>query len=359
MKSMSINGRKGLIGWREYAIGFCAMLMAVLILMPVLVRADAYDGPFCYEDKSGTSANNPDPSGIRGTCKIVQMKDIVSLDSIVQKDYFLGGHGAICSESDRACDKYTKYSEELLLTSSSTIIIEIKKPNDVPTSVAVFNKSFFLPLLLNQFKQNNLNYSESNFPSININVYEPNELNALQASGYVSKDIKMDTLQEYPDYYCGSRDCPPSYFMNTLSYQEYGKYIWGPKGDLAESQYANLNQNSGALTDKDLGISYEEYSKVSEAATVAVTDPLNSVTNYWVYSEINGKPTLSWQKTEYGMDDGTIKTVVPTISNVAATKNNVSSTASTTSATSTAQNPVPAGKNIFQKIWDFIVSWFR
>jgi hypothetical protein len=279
MKLMSTNDRKGLIGWREYAVGFCAILMAVFIVTPVLVHADSYDGPFCYESKSGTSVNNPDPSGIRGTCKIVQMKDIVSLDPTMQKDYFLGGHSAICSEGERGCDKYTKYSEELLLTSSSTIIIQPQKPDDVPTNVAVFNKSFFLPLLINQFKKNNLNYSESNFPSIDINVYEPNELNALQASGYVSKDMKMDTLQEYPDYYCGSRDCPLPYFINTLSYQEYGKYIWGPKGDLAESQYANLNQSSGALTDKDLGINYEEYSKVSEAATVAVADPLSSVTN--------------------------------------------------------------------------------
>jgi hypothetical protein len=348
------------------AVLIIIFLSVFSILTPVLVHADSYDGPFCYESKNETSVNNPDPSGIRGTCKEIQMKDVVSLDPAMQKDYFLGTHNAIGIECDRECYSYTKYSEELFISGSSTITVDAPKSDYVPTEVAVFNKSFFLPLLLNQFKQNNLNYSENNFPGININVYELSELTALQnndaftdnGSGIISKNIKMDTLQKTPVYCDASDNCASGYYFNTLSYQEYGKYIWGPKGDLVESQYANLNQNNGALTDKDLGISYKEAGKDGGPGmpTVSVTDPLNSVTNYWVYSEVNGTPTLSWQKTEYAMDDGTVKTVVPTVTN---TKTTATHNAASTTSTSTTQNESSVGKNIFQKIWDFIASWFK
>jgi hypothetical protein len=331
---------------------FLLILAAVSILTPFMVYADSYNGPFCYESKSETSTDNPDPSGIRGTCKVVQMKDVVNLDSAMQKDYFLGTHGAIfCGRG--GCGDTMMYSESLTVNDSSTTEVSISE-NDYygsgPTEFAVFDKSFFLPLLLNQFKQNNLNYSENDFPPIVINIYEPEEFNELQYGNTVQED-KMDTLQ---------KDVQGEYSIDTFSYQEYGKYIWGPKADIVESQYADLNKNgeeSADLTDKDLGISYEDAGHGGPIPTVSIISPLDSVTNYWIYSQINGKPTLSWQKTEYGMDDGTIKTILPTISNTTTTT--VNKTASTTSSTSTAQNPVPAGKNIFQRIWDFVLSWFK
>lgn len=328
----------------------CLLLVALSILTPFLVSADSYDGPYCYEPKSYTTADNPDPNGIRGTCKVVQIKDIISLDPALQKDYFIGTHGAIGIDCDRECADTTKYSEVLQIYSSSTVILDEDQPDYVPTQVAVFNKSFFLPLFLGQFKQNNLNFSESNFPPIMIYVYQPAEFNKIQQEDpdQIPKNITMDVLENNGGLY---------YSLSTLSYQEYGKYIWGPQADVVESQYADLNKNGKALTSQDLGIGYAG-SHGGAVPVVSVVDPLESVTDYWVYSQTNGKPSLSWQKTEYGLDDGTVKTVAP--GNNSTTVDLMGNPASTTAPQNpAAQNPAPAEKNIFQKIWDFILSWFK
>jgi hypothetical protein len=172
----------------------------------------------------------------------------------------------------------------------------------------------------------------------------------------------MDTLQVGPDY-CGSDDCVTTYTIYTISYQEYGKYIWGPQADVAESQYAGLVKNDNALTAKDLGISSEGVGRgYTSTPTVSVADPLNSVTNYWTYLMKDGKPALVWEKTVYGFDDGSVKTVTSAnVGTVNVTSSGSSSLAATTTSTSSTQaepTSVPQ-KNIFQRIWDFIVSWFR
>lgn len=320
--------------------------MAVLVFAPVLVHADAYDGPYCYESTSQTSADNPDPNGVRGTCKEIKVGAVVSLDPALQSDYFIGTHEPLTLSCGGVRDcSGTKYSERLTIYSSSTISIDDNPPGDAPIDAAVFNKSFFLPLLLNQFKQNQLGFSEDNFPPINITIYQQAELNEMEApdsgSDSLPANMKMDVLQQFGD----------NYDMWTLSNAEYGKYIWAPQSGLIESQYAELSSVQ-APTSSNLGITYiGDYGGVP---TVSVADPLNSITDYWEYSEnASGTPILSWQKTVYGFDDGTTKTVTPS-SNVGA----VNSTSSTTS-TQTVQPSASAPKNIFQKIWDFITSWFR
>ena len=342
---MSINGRKGLIGWREYAVGFCAILMAVLILMPVFARADAYDGPYCFESKSITASHNPDPNGVRGTCKEIKFGAVVSLDPALQSDYFIGTHEPLTLSCGGVRDcSGTKYSEQLTIYSSSTIPVDTNQPGDAPIDAAVFNKSFFLPLLLNQFKQDQLNFSENNFPPIGITIYQQAELSEMEnpdsGSGFAPANMKMDVLQQFGN----------NYDLQTLSNQEYGKYIWAPQSDLVESQYAELSSVQ-APTSTNLGITYiGDYGGIP---TVSVADPLDSITDYWEYSEVNGVLTLSWQKTVYGFDDGTAKTVAPS-----SNTGTVSSTSSATS-TQTVQPSTSSPENIFQKIWDFIASWFR
>jgi hypothetical protein len=331
--------------WRGYAVGLCAILMAVLILMPVFARADAYDGPYCYESTSQTSAENPDPNGVRGTCKEIKFGAVVSLDPALQSDYFIGTHEPLTLSCGGVRDcSGTKYSEQLTIYSSSTISIDNNPPGDAPIDAAVFNKSFFLPLLLNQFKQEHLNFSENNFPPIGITIYQQAELNEMEkpdsGSGFAPANMKMDVLQQFGD----------NYDLQTLSTQEYGKYIWAPQSDLVESQYAALSSIQ-APTSTNLGITYiGDYGGIP---TVSVADPLDSITDYWEYSEASGTPILSWQKTVYGFDDGTAKTVTPS-----SNTGTVSPTSSATS-TQTVQPSTAAPENIFQKIWDFITSWFR
>lgn len=320
----------------------CLFLIGLTILTPVLVFADSYDGPYCFEPKSYTNADAPDPNGIRGTCKEIQVKDIVTLDPALQKDYFIGTHDAIgygdCYRG--GCDSYTKYSEQLVIYSSSTAVISSEDPTGVPTEAAVFDKSFFLPLLTNQFKQNHLNFSASDFPPITIDVIDSHEV----SSSEITSQNEMDVLNS-------------NYFLSTLNYQEYGKYIWGPTSSIVESQYVDLYKNDGVSTEKDLGISYTNVES-SNIPIVSPVDPLNSVTNYWIYTQKDNKLALVWQKTDYGLDDGSIKTITPNNDNfgVLAT---VAPT--TTPSSSIAQTPTPAsvGGNIFQRVWNFILSWFR
>jgi len=361
------------------------LLVALSMLTPWLVFADSYEGPFCFEPKSMTvsSSSDPqlaDPNGIRGTCKIIKIKDVISLDPSIQNSYFIGTHNSMKFNCDKiGCENITKYSEQLMLYSSSTITLDENELDHAPIEVAVFNKSFFLPLLLNQFRQKGLNFSGSDFPPILINVVKPEELNEIAQSGGSLTDesghnmdmllTKIDTLLTQDE--TGHVFSTP-YSLNTLSYQEYGKYIWGPPMGVVESQYAGLYKNdyNNKVTASDLGISYVEVRQA--VPTVSIINPLNSITNYWTYSQINGKIALSWQKTDYELDDGTVKTIMSHVNNNAETINAASSASSTVTVTATpssqvaqtsaqtpAQTPPPVRKNILQKIWDFILSWFR
>jgi hypothetical protein len=329
------------------------ILISIFMLAPVLAHADSYDGPYCFDSKSGTLNHNSDPSDVSGTCKEIKIQDVVTLDPALQNSYFIGTHNGIGYNCERfGCADTTKYSEQLTVQSSSTVILYESQPDYVPTEAAIFDKSFFLPLLLNQFKQTGLNFSGSNFPPITINVYNPSELNEIENDTYPPlSTVKMDALAN--NVYGG-------YSISTLNYQAYGKYIWGPKEGIAESQYTNIYKNDQALTSNDLSISTLGL-RHGSIPTVSVADPLDSVTNYWIYAQVNGKLALSWQKTVYGFDDGTIKTVVPGNISGTISSSSVSSTLATTTATPIKTAPAPATveKNIFQKIWDFITSWLR
>lgn len=333
------------------------LLILFFVSIPLFGLADSYDGPYCWEKKSLTTAGNPDQSNVRGTCKEIQIKNIVSLDPSLENDYFIGTHqpfGFLCFPG--GCEEYTKYSEQLRIHGDSSLIVSPDAWSDnplnyVPTESAVFNKSFFSPLLTEEFRKNNLNFSLNSFPLIHINIFEPKELDILSKdypSPIIPKNIKMDLLS--PNDTCDPGKEGGCYVLNTISYAKYGKYIWGPKTKILESQYADLYKNNKAKTEKELGISYGKSYRGKKIPTVSSVNPLKSVTHYWTYVQRDGKPALVWQKTDYGFEDGTTKTDI--------SENNSNDKTKHKTEAQDTKNPTRP-KNIFQRIWNSIVSWFK
>ncbi len=362
------------------------VLLSLLIIVPFHVFSDGVGGPYCDEPKDWNGYGS-DPNGIRGTCKDVEIKNVLSLDRDIQHDYLLGAHAAIGYNCDGkiGCESGTTYSEYFTMTSSSTLEFLSLEADSAPLQIAVFDKSFFLSLLTNQFAQNHLSFSEKNFSDILFNVYEPNEFSKIQKEDpyTVPPDIQLDSLLVNKNYLSDISDSLKTslhtleefdrwhkqlypYVFNTLSYKEYGKHVYAPKGDLIESQYADLYKNDNAITNQDLGISSAGEGSGLHTV-VAITSPLESITHYWIYSKHAGKLTLTWQKTEYLLDDGSIKTITP--QNKAGAgfvfgKNTASTIVPEQSSAgngfeSTSSVELAKSNGLFKEIWNWIISWFR
>ena len=172
--------------------------------------------------------------------------------------------------------------------------------------------------------------------------------------------------------------------MITFLYQEYGKYIHAPKGDIYESSYTDVEKSTGLLTNKDLGITVTQARYA--LPTVSPMSPLDTVTNYWLYTKKNDKLVLAWQKTEYTLDDGSVKTVTKDDKNITATMlfrgsksiPTSSSSATIAGASSSISNtmlvptptlikkhfapslmPAETPQNFFQTIINFLASLFN
>lgn len=101
------------------------IFLAVLILSsPVTFFATADDGPLftCLSPKltaaeikkHGKDEFYDTDNKVRGTCKFVEIATVISLDSEVKKDYYLGVHEPLryhCWKG--SCTGQTKYSERL------------------------------------------------------------------------------------------------------------------------------------------------------------------------------------------------------------------------------------------------------
>lgn len=246
---------------------------------------------------------------VRGTCKYVERKTTITLDDDLKGNFFLGSHGPVgfgCYKG--SCEKYSKYSEIVALTSSSTLSSShSSNVNEIPYEYAVFDKKFFMEKLFNANKNTKSNFSLSNFNTININIFQ-NEDDFKKGdyeaySDEVDKSPQFDTLYDHGNYGINPRD----YKIYTYNYREYGKHIYAPKGELLESQYAEVDVPIKLLSNEDLGITN---------GVISLTNPLVSINNYWLYTKKNGKITLSWQKTEYTLDDNTVKTITKDDKNV-------------------------------------------
>lgn len=337
--------------------------ITLVLCAPILVSADSYDGPYCFEKPSDFSgiATNYDGVVIRGTCKEVEAKVVVSLDSALKEDYFLGIHTPIEYDCERFCEKKTTYSEYLFLTSSSTLEESAIMFNENPIQYALFGKAYFVPLLSKMFKESGISFSENTVPNIGISIFKKSELDEIKKyeSDFTLEKTKMDFLETVSGYAKGVR-----YIVHSLNYQEYGKHIYAPKGTLIESQYADFERGN-MLSNKDLQVNLVNVYYNDTRAVVPITSPLKSVTNYWLYTKKNGKLVLAWQKSEYGMDDGSVKTITNTDKNVSATllfSGSPDKILSTPSAAAVSSPVVPQKeqkRGVITRFFNFILSWFR
>lgn len=284
------------------------LLLVSTFLYPSLALADA--GPMYYDCTSpkmtqserdqlykSVKAGSEDiefydvDNKVRGTCKKIEQNDSVSIDSIVQKDYFLGTHNPFCFGFH--CKEYTKYSEHVSVTSSSTITVPSYGEENKYLVFSLFDKSYFVPLVQKLFKEKGLTFDSVRFNPIEFYLYQKAENNTLKF--WYSRDSLPEKTEQNKLIVENN-----SYKVYTFLYQEYSKYIHAPKNVLIESQYADLEKGSNYQTNKDIGITDN---------TVAITSPLKSLTRYWLYTKKDSKLTLVWQKTEYTLDDGSVKVV--------------------------------------------------
>lgn len=355
------------------------MILLVLPATSLLVLAD--DGPQfkCFSPKltseesqkykkDGWEDSTYDTNNkIRGTCKKIELKTVVSVDESLQKDYLLGTHSPFeygCEDGEvggtYAC-KNTKYSEELFVTGSTTLIYKNNSLDDKSiTNYALFDKSYFIPLLSKMAKKSGLYFSETNIPSVIFEIYKKGEFNH-------PNNPMLDTLS-------GEEELIPrsNYLVYSFMYQEYGKYVHAPKKLLEESQYAEFEQNANMLNDNDLQIRSEfgGWHDREGTTVTSVTSPLKSVTNYWMYTKKDGKLLLQWQKSEYLLDNGKVKTVTKDDKNVnvsillsdSADSSTISSSSSETVSTSKILGNLASrqkGESFVSKFITMILSWFK
>jgi hypothetical protein len=357
-------------------------IISLLILTPLFVSADSYDGPYCFEDPKMNSEEYVGSSTIRGTCKQITITNTVLLDQSLSNDYYLGRHEAVGFDCFRgSCSSYSKYSEILTITNSTSLSSDYPKIRQLPKEYALFDRNFFNSKLSNISKEYKSTFSLASFETINVNLFQnESDFKNAENTGYWSEEKgqrKTDTLYNNGNY----GDSTKEFKVFTFAYKEYGKHIFAPKGELTESQYTDFKVPNNLPQEKDLGISAVMVRGL--VPIVKVTNPLISINNYWLYTKQDGKLTLSWQKTEYTLDDGSVKTItkddknvnVAMLFNKKAKEETVASSSTTTSTTTDpaqkseknqkhikpVPSPLPVLEEIslFQKFINFLASLFN
>lgn len=354
--------------------------LVISLTAPFFVSADSYNGPSCFDEKitDESTRQNLIQEGqgdlydinnkVRGTCKKMEVSTIVTLDPSLQKEYILGEHSPVDIEySDDPLQ--SKYSEQLFLTSSSSLKTISSSISENPTLYALFDKAYFLPLLSKMFNDKGISFSGTGFPDVTIYVLKKDEISSADlpyvlpivsnvapdslyvqtAGGALAANISQSQGSQKVD----------TYDAYSFKYQEYGKHIYAPKGDLVESQYVDVISGGNILTNKQLQISQESYGhwgRLSQSV-VPITSPLVSVTNYWTFTKRDGKLVLVWQKSEYVLDDGSMKVITNADANVNAAIIFGHNAAMIPSVSTTT--PVGEKKGFFSWIIDMVLSWFR
>lgn len=351
------------------------LVLALFALsIPSYAYADAYEGPYCYEPPTGGFYSGvADPDHIRGTCKPIEKTLVVSLDPNIAPNYFLGTHSVATGFCDpTGCGYYAKYSEYDFLTSSTSLASVHPASSDYdngtpdPAYYVLFEKSFFVPILEKAFQNAGLSFSADTMPAVRIGVFMPSELVELKRNELSVADYKYTMNVLFPKL--DAQD-PWMYIFNTTDYQAYGMHIFAPKSDIAESQYITMEGKNPALSDANFGITNMGGYKGRYVWTVSPTSPLASVKDFWVFTKEGDKLILAWQKSEYVLDNGSVKTVTNADKNISAallfSKGATPSvskqqTALTSTSTSTATSTTNVEKKgFFSWIIDTILSWFR
>jgi hypothetical protein len=302
----------------------------------------------------------------RATCKKIEINNVVSLDPVLQSEYLLGSHQPLSNTIDDDYYSPTKYSESLSLTSSTSRIW----PGGLygtPTDFAIFDKSYFIPLLSRMFKKENLSFLENNFQNVDIFLFNKSEMTNETIQSHLRENKKIDSVN-VDTYNTYDKQQVTRYRINTYNYQEYGKYIHAPKGELIESQYVDIEGWKNPLTENDLQITYEAAGHWGQSSepVVPITSPLKSITNFWVYTKKDNKLVLRFNKIEFSLDNGKVKTITKDDKNVSASMLFSDSSTSTSEVVSTSSIIVtPAveetqnNEGFISKIISIIMSWFK
>lgn len=149
---------------------------------------------------------------------------------------------------------------------------------------------------------------------------------------------------------------PNDHWLKTFNFQEYGKHIFGPhQNGLRESTYVPIERSGNMLTADSLKITVVA-DDTDRVPVVPSSSLVKGIKNYWMYAKKNGKLVLAWQKTEYTLDNGIVKTITPADKNVTAAM--LFGTSATPAATTTAPTPAaPAKKGFFEALFDWLFGW--
>lgn len=361
-------------------------LFTILLFIPSFSFADSYEGPYCFEDVSlsDRETGGHSESGIRGTCKAIDIYSTVAMDPVLEKDYYLGYRTPILYDCSKQGCSNTRFSEIVSITSSSSLITSerhlVYSTLEQPQQVLLLDRKYFSDKLSALFKKAGIPFEKSLFPVVDFHIFQKNEYTKIKdnySGEYIGSPelnpMKMDTLSENVGYYNENK-----YAVVTLLSEEYGKYIFGPKDSVVESQYTDFEKPQKTLSKDALGIKNIVAGMAGTVPVVVKTNPLNSINDVYLYTKKNGKLALAWQKTEYRLDDGSVKIITKDDKNVTAAMlfaGHVATIATSTSITISSTStplPVPHEKKhvtpvvvtaeemgFFQKIINMIASLFK
>lgn len=346
------------------------LILTILSLgTPFAVFADDGPGPT-------SCLYNPDDAS-KETCKVISISNIISLDTSLQNDYFLGQHSRV--EISRFNDnpyipgqqtEFSKYSEQIYSINKQTQDISgddvtiLSEPEDFRGFV-VLDKEYFLSRLAEAFRVGGLSFSENNIPErLNIYVLNTKELlfNHRDIEFYFKSHFGLTSVPKMNSVIF-NKDSYNTHTIFSIDDKDYGKHIYATKGGILESQYIDVDKGS-ILTATDLQVTNVS-AKHGEPSVVPLTSPLKSVKNYWIFTKKNGKITLVWQKSEYTLDNGKVKVVNKADKNVSAallfadTKDAPTQTLSAASTVAPVVGSEDKKVGFFARFINMVLFWFK
>ena len=378
-----------------------------LVCVPAFVFAD--DGPrySCLNEKLSVEEQNKikerEPVGyfdrndgvfvdfedvynkVRGTCKMVGVTYDVSVDPAIQKDYILARHAPIYLylQLPDGFDIFSNYSETIEFNSEKSFEYSTGQDYNINSYPILLDKEYVDRYLNTVYKKSNLGVVDYNkLPRIVL--LSKDELKVPTDTNYAGKPAKY-TSDDFNNFIKGKDDpiysevsfdeySGPSIY--SFSYKDFGKHIYAIKGEgyLKESNYvASSTLLPVPLKDgvERQWFSHGNYSPSDAFNIVSVTSPIKAKKEYWVFTKENHKGNnkliLAWQKTEYTLDDGSIRTVLSTDKNVniatlfgKLSSNSATSVPQVLQASSTSVTEQSIGKsNLITRFLNMVRSWFK
>ena len=344
-------------------------IVASLLLSSLISVNHTFADAASFDCVTPENINETRFEGWKPSCKYITITNIVSVDKELLNEYLFGTHEAICLKAERGCDLSTKYSEDITIVATSSTVFksDALSIENLPVEFAFFDKKFFLPVIKNAYNDLNMPFSENTFRAY-ISLYNKKEVDTAYKDA--SEEVyftRFNSIKELNKNDPRIIKTDEGISIDTFNYLDYAKYIHGPKAELVESQYLNINQGTNILKDKDLGIRSTYRGEVN----VPLTSPINSIVSYWKYTKVNNKITLVYDKTVATLDTGKTKILaqndelIESTPTVPATSTSViSSTTSTVTDTqivieNTSELKENKTEGFFSKFIAMLASWFK